>query len=95
MSTPPVGKSLRAFLQDGRMQSYVRPLCAAPMAAGPDDIRGVPNSGGLKCAFPDRDDYLDTIRKSRRIEALQQRLPSRTRRRARLCGAEIPRRALR
>jgi hypothetical protein len=39
-------------LQYGRMQSYVRPLCAAPMAAGPDDIRGVPNSGGLKCVFP-------------------------------------------
>ena|SRR5580704_16124816 len=32
---------LCAFVQDGQVQSYVRPLCAAPMAAGPDDIRGV------------------------------------------------------
>ena len=28
-------------MQDGRVQSYVRHLCAAPMAAGPDDIRGL------------------------------------------------------
>jgi hypothetical protein len=28
-------------VQDGRVQSYVRPLCTAPMAAGPDDIRGL------------------------------------------------------
>jgi hypothetical protein len=28
-------------VQYGRVQSYVRPLCAARMAAGPDDIRGL------------------------------------------------------
>jgi len=42
MWTPPFGKSFYERLwKDGRVQSYVRPFCAARMAAGPDDIRGL------------------------------------------------------
>ena len=35
-------------MQYGRVRSDVRPLCAAPMAAGPDDIRGLIHSQGAR-----------------------------------------------
>jgi len=41
MWTPPFSKFLCVYVQCGRVQSYVRPMCAARMAAGPDDIRGL------------------------------------------------------